>query len=98
MAWQLHQHHAAFTSVKGDELSTLREALAGYEPRRHTFGDLPDLSHLAIAFSGGRALAFGVADDMDRVINFTARTEYRISSLADHLKVRALLIKMLLTR
>jgi hypothetical protein len=98
LAWQLHQQHAAFTTVKGDELSILREALAGYTPGRHTFGDLPDLSNLAIAFSGGRALAFGVADDMDLVINFTARTEYRISSLSDHLGVRALLVKMLLTR
>lgn len=35
-----------------------------------------------------------MADDLDLVINFTARAEYRISGLTDRIKVRALLARM----
>jgi hypothetical protein len=96
MAWQLHRMDAPHTTVKGEELAVVTEALDAYEPGRHIYRDLPGLSHLAMAFANGRPLAFGVADDMDLVIDFTARTEYRISSLTDHLKVRAVLAKVLL--
>lgn len=98
MAWQLHRSNAAYSTVKGEELAALTEALQGYAPGRHTFAPLPGLTHLAMAYAGGRLLAFGVADDMDLVIDFTARTEYRISSFADHLQVRARLMKALLLR
>ncbi len=67
-----------------------------YTPTRHTYGPLPGLSNVIIAFSDGRAFALGVADDLDLVINFTARKEYRISSYIDHLSVRAILLKVLL--
>ncbi|MBS1580950.1 MAG: hypothetical protein JST66_02000 [Bacteroidetes bacterium] len=96
MAWQLHRSNAAYSTVKGGELAALTEALQGYTPGRHTFAPLPGLTHLAMAYAGGRLLAFGVADDMDLVIDFTARTEYRISSFADRLRVRAVLVKVLL--
>jgi len=96
LAWKLHQGHAPHTAVKGNELKAAVEALQVYTPTRHTYGPLPGLSNVAIVYSGGRALAFGVADDLDLVVNFTARKEYRISSYVDHLSVRATLLKALL--
>ena len=96
LAWKLHQAHAPYTAVKGTELKAAVEALQVYTPTRHTSGPLPGLTNVAMAFSGGRALAFGVADDLDLVVNFTARKEYRISSYVDHLSVRATLLKVLL--
>lgn len=98
MAWQLHRSNAAYTAVKGTEITAVTEALKEYKPSTHVFRDLPELTNLAMAFSGGRPLAFGVADDMDLVIDFTARTEYRISSFTDHWKVRALIAKILVTQ
>jgi hypothetical protein len=97
LAWQLHQSHAAHRAVKGTELKAAVEALQVYTPTRHTYGPLPGLTNVAIVHSGGRALAFGVADDLDLVVNFTARKEYRISSYVDHLSVRATLLKVLMT-
>ncbi len=47
-----------------------------------------------MGFSGGRPFTMGVADDLDLIINLTARTEYRISGMTDRIKVRALLAKM----
>lgn len=95
LAWQLHQQEATHRTLKGSELEVVREAMAEYRPQRHTYGALPGLSHVAMAFSGGRPVAFGVTDDLGRVINFTARTEYRISTWAEHLAVRALLSQLL---
>ena len=95
LAWQLHQQEAPHRTLKGSELDVVREAMAEYRPQRHTYGALPGLSHVAMAFSGGRPVAFGVTDDLGRVINFTARTEYRISTWAEHLAVRALLSQLL---
>lgn len=95
LAWQLHQQEATHRTLKGSELEVVREAMAEYRPQRHTYGALPGLSHVAMAFSGGRPIAFGVTDDLGRVINFTARTEYRISTWAEHLAVRALLSQLL---
>ncbi|MCC7501448.1 MAG: hypothetical protein IT229_02895 [Flavobacteriales bacterium] len=96
LAWQLHQSHAAHRAVKGIELAAATEALKVYTPTRHTYRPLPGLSNVIIAFSGGRAFAVGIANDLDLVINFTARQEYRISSYVDHLSVRATLLKVLL--
>jgi hypothetical protein len=95
LAWKLHQQEATHRTLKGSELEVVREAMAEYRPQRHTHGALPGLSHVAMAFSGGRPVAFGVTDDLGRVINFTARTEYRISTWAEHLAVRALLSQLL---
>jgi hypothetical protein len=38
----------------------------------------------------------GVTEDLDRFINFTARTEYRIDSFTGHLQVRAMLLELLM--
>jgi hypothetical protein len=95
LAWQLHKQEATHRTLKGSELDVVREAMAEYRPQRHNYGALPGLSHVAMAFSGGRPIAFGVTDDLGRVINFTARTEYRISTWAEHLAVRALLSQLL---
>lgn len=75
-------------------MSTATEAMQSYAPGRHTFRELPGLQHLAMGWSGGRPFTLGVADDMDLVINFTARTEYRISGMTDRIRVRALMARM----
>lgn len=88
LAWRLHKTHAPHRSIKSHELVPVREAIARYTPQRHTHGALPHLSHVAMVFSGGRPVAFGVTEGLDRVIDFTARTEYRIDTWAEHLTVR----------
>lgn len=95
LAWNLHRAGAPHRTLKGSELGVVREAIDEYRQQRHTYGALPNLSHVAVAFSGGRPMAFGVTDDLDRVVNFTARTEYRISTLSEHLAVRALLMRLM---
>ena len=98
MAWKLHREHAEHTVVKGTELAAATEALKVYTPMPHTYGPLPGLSNVIMAYSGGRVFALGVANDLDLVINFTARTEYRISSYIDHLSVRVILLKVLMVK
>ncbi len=95
LAWRLHKEDAPHRTVRGKDIGTVREALSDYKPSRHTYAPLADLTHLAIVFSAGRPVAFGVTGDLDRVINFTARTEYRISTWTEHLRVRALLATLL---
>ena len=96
LAWRLYRQDAPHRTVKGSDMAVVGEALDEYSPQRHTYGPLPEVSHVAMGFSGGRPIAFGVADDLGRVINFTARKEYRISTWSEHVKVRALLVKMLM--
>lgn len=95
MAWKLYRELAPHTVVKGQRVSTATEALQSYAPARHIFRELPGLQHLAMGWSGGRPFTLGVADEMDLVINFTARTEYRISGMTDRIRVRALIARML---
>jgi hypothetical protein len=93
-AWALYRKHAAFTSVRGDRMATAREAMASYVPYPHTYRPLPNLYRLAMGFSGGRPFTLGITDDLDLVINFTSRTEYRIAGMTDRVRVRALLARM----
>lgn len=95
LAWRLHRQDAPHRTVKGSDMEVVGDALDTYSPLRHTYGTLPELTHVAMGFSGGRPIAFGVADDLGLVINFTARKEYRISTWSEHLTVRALLAKLL---
>jgi hypothetical protein len=95
LAWRLHKQDAPHHTVKGSDINVVREAMGEYRPQRHTSGTLPELTHVAMAFRGGRPVAFGVADDLGLLINFTARTEYRISTWTEHLTVRTLLSKLL---
>lgn len=95
MAWKLYRGNAPFTAVKGQQMTTAGEAMKSYAPARHNFRELPSLEHLAMGWSGGRPFTLGVADDMDLVINFTARTEYRISGMTDRVRVRALIARMM---
>ncbi len=94
MAWQLHRNRAPYTAVKGDRMATARDAMASYVPQRHIFRALPGLYKLAMAWSGGRPSTIGITDDLDLVINFTARTEYRVAGTVDKIRVRALLARM----
>ena len=95
MAWKLGRSNAPYTLVKGQQMTTGGEVLKSYAPARHLFRELPDLQHLAMGWSGGRPFTLGVAEDMDLVINFTARTEYRISGMTDRIRVRALIARMM---
>ena len=96
LGWRLHNEKAPYTTLKGAELATVTEAMASYEPSRPLHGPLPDLVHLGMVFSGGRPMVFGVSEDLERMINLTARREYVISSWSEHLHVRAFLAKMFL--
>ena len=93
-AWALYRKNATYTAAKGERMATASEAMKSYTPLRHSFRPLPTLQHLAMGWSGGRPFTLGVADDLDLVINFTARTEYRISGMTDRIRVRALLARM----
>ena len=95
MAWKLYRSQAGCTVVKGQQMSTAGEAFKSYAPTRHIFRELPGLQHLAMGWTGGRPFTLGVAEDMDLVINFTARTEYRISGMTDRIRVRALIARMM---
>ncbi len=96
LAWKLDRDHAPYRAINGEAMTTVAQAMTSYQPSKHTYRDLPTLTHVAMAWYGGRPIAFGVADDMDLVINFTARTEYRISGMTDRIRVRALIAGMLL--
>lgn len=95
MAWKLDREHAPYTVVKGQQMNTAGEAFKSYAPTRHIFRELPGLQHLALGWSGGRPFTLGVSDDLDLVVNFTARTEYRISGMTDRMRVRALIARMM---
>lgn len=96
LAWRLHQGKAEHITLKGAEIATVREGMAQYRPVPHRSGPIPGLEHLAIVFSHGRPTAMGLTGDLDRLINFTARSEYRISSMSEHLKVRAILLQLMM--
>ena len=96
LAWRLHHAHADHVTLKGDEMAAVHEGLAQYTPMPHLPGPLPDVTHLAMLFTNGRPVALGITEDLDLVINFTARKEYRISSFTDHLRVRAILAELML--
>lgn len=98
LGWRLHNEKAPYTTLKGAELVTVTEVMGSYKPSRPLHGPLPDLAHLGMVFSGGRPMVFGVTEDLERMINLTARREYVISGWSEHLYVRALLAKMLLER
>jgi hypothetical protein len=48
-----------------------------------------------MVFSGGRPMVLGVTRDLDRLINLTARREYRLSGWEDHVYIRSLVAKLL---
>src|SRR5688572_25897130 len=60
LIWRLHQQDAEHTTLKGEELVTVRETLRTYKPLRHTYGVIEELEHMAMVFSGGRPLAFAI--------------------------------------
>ncbi|HQW04334.1 MAG: hypothetical protein IPH05_13185 [Flavobacteriales bacterium] len=96
LTWRLHQAHAPHTILKGTEITTVRKAMELYTEVPHYSGSLPGLKHVAMVFTHGRPTAMGVTEDLDRFINFTARTEYRIDSFTGHLQVRAMLLELLM--
>lgn len=95
LGWHLHLSKAPYTTLKGAEIATVTEAIGTYKPVRNVPGPLPDLGHLAMVYYGGRPVVFGVTEDLERLINLTARREYRISGWEEHVYIRALLAKLL---
>ena len=95
-AWKLYRAKGAHRTLSGSQMAEVEGVLEQYQPSTHVYGPLDDLTHLAMAFSGGRPVALGVTADLGRVINFTARREYRISTWSEHVMVRALLVKLLM--
>ena len=96
LAWRLHKAHAHHTTLKGDDIVAVREALAQYTQFPHRPGVIADLAHLAMVFTNGRPVPIGATAELDRVINFTALTEFRIDDLADHLRVRSVLLQLMM--
>lgn len=96
LAWRLHQSAAEHVTLKGAEIATVRDGLAHYQPVAHRSGPIPGLQHLAMVFTNGRPTAMGLTGDQERLINFTARKEYRLSSMTEHLQVRAILLELML--
>src|SRR4030095_10440254 len=96
LVWTLHQQHAEHTTLKGDEMATVSDAVNEYQPSRQVPSALPELAHLAMVFSKGRCAAFGVTEDLERLINLSDLSEYRISGWSQHLYVRTLLAEVLL--
>ncbi len=95
LIWQLHRDDASHTTLKGAELSTVNDAVTQYKPTRNVPAVLPDLAHIAMVFSRGRTIAFGITEDLGRLIDLTRMREYRISTWSEHMYVRALMAKLL---
>ncbi|MCU0319833.1 MAG: hypothetical protein MUE88_07110 [Flavobacteriales bacterium] len=95
LGWKLHVQKAPHTVLKGAELRTVSEAVQTYQPVRQAPGPLPELGYIAMVFSGGRPMVLGVTRDLDRLINLTARREYRLSGWEDHVYIRSLVAKLL---
>lgn len=98
LVWRLLSSNAEHVVLKGGEMDTVREGMAHYRSVPHKSGAIPGLRYLAMAFTNGRPTAMGLTTDLDRMINFTSRKEYRISSMSEHLKVRAVLLELMLAR
>lgn len=96
LVWDLHQQGAKHATYKGTQMATVNQAVNEYKPSKQVPAALPDLAHVAMVFSNGRRAAFGVTEDLDRLINLSKLSEYRISSWSEHLYVRALLAELLL--
>ncbi len=95
LVWRLYQEGAPHTTLKGDELGTVSDAVKEYKASREVPSALPDLAHLAMVFSRGKRVAFGVTADLDQLINLTSLGVYRISTWSEHVYVRALMAKLL---
>ena len=96
LVWKLHREHAPFRSIGKDHMSTLAETLGSYRPNNYKHAALPGLQYVAMAFTKTGLQAIGVADDLGLIVNFTVGREYRISSLSEHVAVRAVLARALL--
>ena len=94
LVWDLHRSRAQHTTYKGEQMTTVSEAVNEYKASRDVPSALPDLAHVAMVFSKGRCAAFGITEDLDRLINLTSLSEYRISGWSQHLYVRALLAEI----
>lgn len=79
-------------------MSTVSQAVAEYKASKNVPAALPELAHLAMVFSAGRCAAFGITEDLERLINLSSLSEYRISGWSQHVYVRALLAEIALAQ
>lgn len=98
LAWRSHRTRAEHITLNGDDIAEVYQALAAYRQVPHRSGPVPGLRYIAMAYSHGRPTALGMTEDLDRLIDFTSRREYRVSSLAGHLKIRAVLLELMIDR
>jgi hypothetical protein len=97
LVWKLHREHAPFRTIGKDHMATVAETLGHYRPDNYKQATLPGLQYVAMAFTKKGLQAIGVADDLGLIVNFTVGREYRISSFAEHVAVRAALARALIT-
>jgi hypothetical protein len=98
LVWDLHRRNAPHSTYKGEQMTTVSEAVAEYRPSKDVPVALPDLAHLAMVFAQGRRAAFGITEDLERLINLSNLSEYRISGWSQHLYVRTLLAEIAIGR
>lgn len=91
LVWDLYRRKAPHTTYKGEQMGAISEAVAEYKPSKNVPAALSDLAHVAMVFSKGRCAAFGITEDLERLINLGNLSEYRISGWSQHLYVRTLL-------
>ncbi len=96
LVWKLYREHAPFRSIGKDHMTTVAELLERYRPDKYKQAALPGLQYVAMAFTKNGMQAIGVADDLGLIVNFTVGREYRISSLTEHVLVRAALARALI--
>lgn len=95
LVWRLHHARAGHRTLMGEAIAPINDAMVGMKPARHAPGILPDLAYVAMVYSNGRRIAFGLERDLDRLIDLTDMREFRISSSPEHERIQARLKALL---
>jgi hypothetical protein len=95
LVWRLYHAHAEHRTLKGDALAAINEQMRDRTPSKHVPVALPDLAYVAMVFSNGRRIAFGLTADLDRLIDLTDMREFSISTWPDHEHIQAQLRDLL---
>jgi hypothetical protein len=95
LVWRLHHARAEHLTLKGEEIAAMSGTMSGHRPARHVPTALPDLAHVAMVYSNGRRIAFGLTGDLDRLIDLTDMREFRISTWPEHERIQAQLKELL---
>lgn len=95
LVWRLHHARVGHRTLKGEAIGPINEAMVGMRPTRHVPGALPDLAYVAMVYSNGRRIAFGLDRELDRLIDLTDMREFRISTSPEHERIQARLRELL---